>query len=441
MQQIIKPAGLRPILARHTIIAWIHLVGRSRLDNSIPPNEVVYMFNRILLVASDHSFQHVLAHTLNEEWFETVCADDESAALRLLNETNPELLITEIELPENSGYELCRHIRGDPRFRSLPVVLLDNHFDVLNQSMAFSVGADAYLSKPFDPSEMIDIVGKLLEGREGVSLDQPPSADLTTQSQATLTDSYDYTETRLGDGVDPIPIVPLSSDEQMIRGLQEAIPSRSNKSRYLVLWGGIPLAVLVIVVAAVLVSTYTSSDSIIQEQALDTEKAGDGDTVIEKPQSGETSIKQESSSITSGGGPQTDGNEMLKGVSRGRDEEATRRGPTSGSTGEIKVPRAEITGRAVSQDSSTVTLGKDSGGAINGQLYTPPTRPRRVISSRSQGIVDHLKRSGQEMKKAGKHFGSGAKHFGEGGVKAGIWTGKKVGGGAKRMGTAFKRFF
>jgi hypothetical protein len=132
---------------------------------------------------------------------------------------------------------------------------------------------------------------------------------------------------------------------------------------------------------------------------------------------------------------------MLKGVSRGRDEEATRRGPTSGSTGEIKVPRAEITGRAVSQDSSTVTLGKDSGGAINGQLYTPPTRPRRVISSRSQGIVDHLKRSGQEMKKAGKHFGSGAKHFGEGGVKAGIWTGKKVGGGAKRMGTAFKRFF
>src|SRR5205085_10467301 len=96
----------------------------------------------------------------------TVSANDGYEALCLLNETTPDVLIAEIALSGKDGYALCLYIRQEPEFQSLPVILLDDRFDSSNRSLAFTVGADVYLSQPFQPDELIDIVYKLLESKE-----------------------------------------------------------------------------------------------------------------------------------------------------------------------------------------------------------------------------------------------------------------------------------
>src|SRR5437868_1114655 len=122
------------------------------------------MPSKVLLAGSDRMHRQ-MANTFDAGKIHTVSAADGYAALCLLNETTPDVLIAEIGLPDKDGYALCRYIRQEPEFQSLPVILLDSRFDAFNQNLAYSVGADVYLSQPFQPDELIDIIYKLLESR------------------------------------------------------------------------------------------------------------------------------------------------------------------------------------------------------------------------------------------------------------------------------------
>src|SRR5436853_1056219 len=123
------------------------------------------MPSKVLLAGSDRMLQQ-MANTFDAGQIHTVSANDGYEALCLLNETTPDVLIAEIALSGKDGYALCLYIRQEPEFQSLPVILLDDQFDSSNRSLAFTVGADVYLSQPFQPDELIDIIYKLLESKE-----------------------------------------------------------------------------------------------------------------------------------------------------------------------------------------------------------------------------------------------------------------------------------
>lgn len=76
------------------------------------------------------------------------------AALMALNSDTVSAVITDIHLPEMSGLELVTRIRQDPRFHSLPVVVLSADADPSTPARALSLGANAYFAKPFSPSAM-----------------------------------------------------------------------------------------------------------------------------------------------------------------------------------------------------------------------------------------------------------------------------------------------
>lgn len=76
------------------------------------------------------------------------------AALIALNSDTVSAVITDIHLPEMSGLELVTRIRQDPRFHSLPVVVLSADADPSTPARALSLGANAYFAKPFSPSAM-----------------------------------------------------------------------------------------------------------------------------------------------------------------------------------------------------------------------------------------------------------------------------------------------
>ena len=113
---------------------------------------------KILVIDDDADIRFVIRMNLTAEGFEVVEAADGDAAVALARTERPELVISDILLPGRNGYEVLHEIRADPELAAIPVVFLtgkDADDDIWEGYVA---GADYYLTKPFDPDELIAFV-------------------------------------------------------------------------------------------------------------------------------------------------------------------------------------------------------------------------------------------------------------------------------------------
>ncbi|MCL2877805.1 MAG: response regulator [Acidobacteria bacterium] len=116
-----------------------------------------------LLVADDNAAMRkmvTLAYTGENAVVEAVSSGD--AAIGTLHKFRPDVVLADVSMPGYSGYEVCELIRRDSQFAAIPVILLNGAFDPLDVEEAARVEASGLLTKPFDPSEMIGLVEKLL---------------------------------------------------------------------------------------------------------------------------------------------------------------------------------------------------------------------------------------------------------------------------------------
>ena len=119
---------------------------------------------RILVVSDEPTPRLELAHILTEAGYSVQVACDGKNGLASASINSPHLVLSDIEMPEMDGYELCRRIRTDQRFHSTKVVLLTSHSDFSDVVKGLEVGADNYVAKPYDSTALLDVVQTLLEG-------------------------------------------------------------------------------------------------------------------------------------------------------------------------------------------------------------------------------------------------------------------------------------
>ena len=91
---------------------------------------------------------------------------DAASALKGMEEDAPDLVISDVVMPGMDGYELCKAIKGDLQLSHIPVVLVTAKVAVENQVQGLREGADAYVTKPFQPAYLLALVKSLLENRE-----------------------------------------------------------------------------------------------------------------------------------------------------------------------------------------------------------------------------------------------------------------------------------
>ena len=91
---------------------------------------------------------------------------DAASALKKMEEEAPDLIISDVVMPGMSGYELCKSIKGDLQLSHIPVVLVTAKVAVESQVQGLDKGADAYVTKPFQPAYLLALVKSLLENRE-----------------------------------------------------------------------------------------------------------------------------------------------------------------------------------------------------------------------------------------------------------------------------------
>jgi CheY-like chemotaxis protein len=117
---------------------------------------------RILLAARSSSVERIIVGILAGHQVEITAVTDGYAAERSLGLNQYDLVLADVFLLGKNGYELCHSVRQDPRFSSLPVVLLVDSFEPFDAAAAAKLGADGKLTKPIEPAGLLDIVRRFL---------------------------------------------------------------------------------------------------------------------------------------------------------------------------------------------------------------------------------------------------------------------------------------
>ncbi len=98
--------------------------------------------------------------------FDVQVASNANQAWDLLQQETPDLVISDLMMPQVDGYQFLQKLRDDTRFQALPVVFLTARGMTSDRIQGYNAGCDAYLSKPFDPEELEAIVKNILERRK-----------------------------------------------------------------------------------------------------------------------------------------------------------------------------------------------------------------------------------------------------------------------------------
>ncbi|WP_017660709.1 response regulator transcription factor [Baaleninema simplex] len=140
------------------------------------------MSAKLLLVDDEPGLREAVQAYLADSGFTVVVATNGQEGWEKLQQEDPDLVITDIMMPEIDGYQLLKQMREDPRFRALPVVFLTARGMTSDRIQGYQARCDAYISKPFDPDELVAVVENLLERRaaatESTEEGEPP--DLAT---------------------------------------------------------------------------------------------------------------------------------------------------------------------------------------------------------------------------------------------------------------------
>jgi twitching motility two-component system response regulator PilH len=116
----------------------------------------------ILLADDNPHAQRMGSQILSQEGHSVVTVSDGDEAMRYLEENLPDLVMVDTRMPGPSGFDICKHIKSQPKFGSVKVVLLAGPLEPFDTAEAENAGPDGVLHKPLDAYTLIDTVNSLL---------------------------------------------------------------------------------------------------------------------------------------------------------------------------------------------------------------------------------------------------------------------------------------
>jgi CheY-like chemotaxis protein len=118
---------------------------------------------RVLVVDDDDVIRQLITVNLELEGFEVIPAVDGQDALDKVKEARPHVVTLDVMMPRIDGWEAAARLRQDPETAHVKVVLLSARAQEADIQRGEKIGVDAYLTKPFDPDDLIDTVRRLFE--------------------------------------------------------------------------------------------------------------------------------------------------------------------------------------------------------------------------------------------------------------------------------------
>jgi DNA-binding response OmpR family regulator len=132
---------------------------RGVRDDSLA--RVTQGLGRVLVVDDDEVIRQLIAVNLTLEGFEVVTAVDGRDCLEKVGQADPDVITLDVMMPRLDGWVTATQLRKNPKTAGIKVVLITARAQEDDRSRGRQIGVDAYLTKPFDPAEMIRVVREL----------------------------------------------------------------------------------------------------------------------------------------------------------------------------------------------------------------------------------------------------------------------------------------
>lgn len=120
---------------------------------------------RVLIVDDEPFIVETVRFALEQAGYECLVAADGEEAMRIARSEAPGLILLDIMLPKLNGFQVCRLLKFDERYRHIPIVMLTARTQARDRLLGLETGADEYLTKPFELPELIRVIGRHLAAR------------------------------------------------------------------------------------------------------------------------------------------------------------------------------------------------------------------------------------------------------------------------------------
>ena len=118
----------------------------------------------VLVVEDSVTQREMISNLLKGSGLNVTIANDGIEALKEIQANRPDLVVLDIVMPRMNGYEVCRRLKSDPKTQNVPVVMCSSKGEEFDRYWGMKQGADAYIAKPFQPTELVGTVKQLLRG-------------------------------------------------------------------------------------------------------------------------------------------------------------------------------------------------------------------------------------------------------------------------------------
>ena len=137
----------------------------------------------ILLVDDEPGLREAVQAYLEDSGFKVRPASNAKEGWELLQQETPDVLVSDVMMPQVDGYAFLAQVRDDIRFKGLPVLFLTARGMTSDRIQGYNAGCDAYLSKPFDPEELVAVITNLMGRRAAQTIDAGDIPDIAVMAR------------------------------------------------------------------------------------------------------------------------------------------------------------------------------------------------------------------------------------------------------------------
>ena len=156
----------------------------------------------LLIVEDKQDLREFLKNALKDKFKKIYQAENGLVALEVIKQQQPDIIVSDVMMPQMNGYQLCKEIKENLNISHIPVILLTARADSESQMLGYKLGADAYLPKPFEMEMLLSVIQNQMRNREYIKSRYRGNQFILSPQEATFSNTDEQFMIKLNEMID-----------------------------------------------------------------------------------------------------------------------------------------------------------------------------------------------------------------------------------------------
>ena len=156
----------------------------------------------LLIVEDKQDLREFLKNALKDKFKKIYQAENGLVALEVIKQQQPDIIVSDVMMPQTNGYQLCKEIKENLNISHIPVILLTARADSESQMLGYKLGADAYLPKPFEMEMLLSVIQNQMRNREYITSRYRGNQFILSPQEATFSNADEQFMIKLNEMID-----------------------------------------------------------------------------------------------------------------------------------------------------------------------------------------------------------------------------------------------